>query len=563
MGYEVTAMQLGFFDPKPKVVTPPPDVSSNLRPYQAKAVTRIREALKENRSTLVVAPTGTGKTQIFTEVIRTWPGRVLLIAHRDELLSQARHRIAEATRELVGLEQAGWYAGDERIVVASIQSISQPDRLARWAPDTFGLVVCDEAHHMPSPTYVRTQEHFASAKFLGVTATPDRHDEKAMGRCFDTVADVYEIEDAIHDGWLCQIRVRQVHIESIDLRAVRTVAGDFNQGDLDKAMAVEEALHGVATATLREAGSRKTLMFTTSVDNTKRLSEIMNRYREGCARQVDGETPMNLRRATLEAFESGQFQFLVNCGIATEGYDCPKISCIAMARPTKSRALFAQMVGRGLRIHPEKSDGCMVLEFTGNSGKHSLASTVDILGGRYTDSEVERAKNIVRESPGIPADEALRRAHEEAEKKAQAEMARRAAVKANVRYSVTDIDPFSVLHLRTNRDVEWGVRFGGSPPTEKQMNALEKFGVDIPKNCTKQQASALLNACFARANRGLARYKQIKLLERHGIPALNIKMETASVLIDALKGNGWRTPPRNVLDSLLARQREREPGEEG
>lgn len=553
--------QVGLWSPKPNPAPMPSVVDAGLRPYQQAAVDGIREKLADARSTLLVMPTGTGKTRTFGSVIHNWPGRVLVLAHRDELLQQARKHIAQVTGELVGLEQAGFYAGRERVVVASIQSISQVDRLSRWAPDTFSLIVVDEAHHAPSPTYVRTLEHFSQGKILGVTATPDRADEKAMGRVFETVAYVYEIQDAIEQGYLCPIRVRQVHIDAINLTAVRTVAGDFNQGDLDNAMAVEEAMHGIAKSTLEEAGERKTLMFTTSVENTKRLAEILNRYRPGCAQQVDGETPIDLRRATLAGFESGRFQFLVNCGIATEGYDCPKIGCIGMARPTKSRALFAQMVGRGLRIHPEKPDGCLVLEFTGNSGRHELASSVDILGGRYTDDEVAAAKKHVAANPGMRADEALAKAHEEAEKAKQAEIARRARIMASVKYRTTDINPFDVLHLRASNDVEWGDRFGGAPPSEKQLAALGKFGVDVPKNCTKQQAHKLLDACFARSKHGLARYKQVKLLSRYGIPAINVSMGKASALIDAVKSNGWKAPPESVVRAILGH--EREPGEDG
>jgi len=526
-----------------------------LRPYQAAAVAGIDKQLADSRSTLVVMPTGTGKTVVFSHVAKRAKGRVLITAHRDELLGQARRRVAADTGELVGLEQAQFFAESERIVVASIQTLSQPDRLARWPRDSFSTVIIDEAHHAPSPTYRRVVDHFDAAKVIGVTATPDRADEKAMGTVFETVAFVYEIQDAISDQWLCPIRVRVVKVDSIDLSNVHTVAGDLNQGELDAAMAVEEAMHGVAKATLDESGQRKTLVFTTSVENVHRLTEILNRYRPGCANCVDGETPIDTRRARLRGFESGQFQYLVNCGIATEGYDCPTISCIAMARPTKSRSLFAQMVGRGLRIHPAKPDGCMVLEFTGNNGRHSLASSVDILGGRFTEEEVERAKKIASDNPGMRADVALAMAHEEAEKEKQRELAKRARIKANVHYSTHEINPFDVLHIRGKED-DWSDRFGGAVPTEKQLAALEKFGVDIPKNCTKQQASRLLDSCFKRASLHLARYKQVKLLEKYGIPALNVTMDKASQLIETVKRNNWRTPPRQQIDAILKRERQ-------
>ena len=553
-------MQLGLFEPAPdsRLYSPPePRVRTSqqpLRPYQQQAVDEIHEKLKENRSTLLVIPTGTGKTRVFTEVAHLWPGRVLVLAHRDELLQQARERIAKETGEDVGLEQAEARAGLERIVVGSIQTMCQPGRLSSWKPDHFGLVICDEAHHGPSPSYKRVFNHFASAKLLGVTATPDRADEKAMGQVFESVAFCYEIEDAINDGWLVPIRVREIFLGELDLSACRTTAGDLNQGDLDAAM-VEEAIAHMVKSTIAEAGDLKTLFFTTSVDNATRAAEIFNSIKAGSARTVNGKTPTDTRRLTLDGFERGEFQYLTNCGIATEGYDCPPVACIAQGRPTKSRSLHAQIVGRGLRPFPGKSE-CLVIEFTGNSGRHQLASAVDILGGRYDEDEIEVAKKKIRENQGMRAGEALAEAHAEAEEKKRNEAARKLLIQSRANYTKREFNPFDVMHSPKSKQDEWGERFGGAVPSEAQMGWLNSRRVDIPPNFTKAKASKLIGLLKQREALELANYNQTKTLEMYGIQAINLSYQKACDLMWEIKRNNNKMPSQKVVDGILNQERQ-------
>ena len=270
--------QMGFFDtvevakiPRVPTANPHPMTGQVMRPYQESAVSGAIEDLKSNRSSLVVMPTGSGKTKVMTEVARRFKGprasRILVVAHRDELLQQAIDRFSRDTGFLVGLDQAQSFGHGERIVVASVQTISRKDRLERFSSDHFDLVMIDEAHHSPAASYRKVIDYFSSAKVLGVTATPDRADEKAMGQIFDSVAFLYEIEDAIRDGYLCDVVCSRIEIAGLDLSSVKTTAGDLNQGELDAVMKVEENLMAVADATMREAGDRKTLVFTTSVDN--------------------------------------------------------------------------------------------------------------------------------------------------------------------------------------------------------------------------------------------------------------------------------------------------------
>jgi len=554
------AAQMDFWSaPKPlPLPTPEPEISEakpahGLRPYQEEAVSNAIRELDDVRSTLIVMPTGSGKTKVMTEIARRrGQDKILVLAHRDELLQQARERFARDCGERVGLDKAEDFAADERIVVGSIQTVSMPARLERFSPQRFDTIMVDEAHHAPATTYRKVLDYFGNAKIVGVTATPDRADEKAMGQIFDSVAFLYEIEDAIRDGWLCDVRCSRIEIAGLDLSSVKTTAGDLNQGDLDNVMAIEEVLLGVADATIREAGDRRTLLFTTSVANADRLAEIMNRHREGCAMAVNGKTELDERRGILKAHQAGDYQFLVNCAITTEGYDDPAISCVAIARPTKSRALYTQCAGRGLRIYPGKKD-CLLLDFCGNSGRHKLASALDVLGGKYTEEEEELAQELVKKSPGMRARDALDEAHAQAEREKQLaeEAARRAAIKAKAIYSKQDVNPFGVFHMDVKHEMEIAERFGGKVASEKQVACLEKFKIPVPSGCTSQLASKLIGAAIARRNQNLASFGQLRTLQKYGVTEINIGFKRASAVIDAIAKNRWKPLPFARLDALL------------
>ena len=555
--------QLDLWGPSETTPAEPVTAPHGLRPYQEEAVRAIQRELEGNRSTLAVLPTGSGKTRILTEVAqRRKTDRILVLAHRDELLQQAVERFGRDCDEKIGLDKAEDFAGDQRIVIGSIQTVSMPSRLERFAPGRFDLVMVDECHHSPSTTYRRVLDYFSEAKVLGVTATPDRADEKAMGQVFDSVAFLYEIEDAINDGYLCDVRCSRIEIAGLDLSNVKTVAGDLNQGELDAVMAVEEVLLGVADATIREAGKRRTLLFTTSVANADKLAEILNRHREGCAMAVNGKTELDRRRGILKAHRSGDYQFLVNCALTTEGYDDPAIACVAMARPTKSRAFYTQCVGRGLRILDGKPD-CLILDFCGNSGRHKLASALDVLGGRYTEEEEEIAQELVKKNPGMKARDAIDQAHAQAEReKAMAEeAAHRAAIKAHAIYVKQDVNPFGVFHLNVDRERELAERFGGKIASDKQMKLLEKLKIPLPSGCTSQLASKLISTAFVRRDKHLATFSQLKTLQKYGINEINIGFSRASELIDAIARGGWKPLSFSRLDAILGR--ERVPGEEG
>jgi len=552
----VTAVQRSFFDVPGDDQQPPArraaaDVRQP-RPYQETAITHILGELGTNRSTLFVCATGAGKTfTASTYIARHETGGVVWLAHREELVDQGIRDLSEVVGEFVAKEKADAIALGSRLVVASVQTLKGArldDFRARFP--AVSLIVVDEAHHAVAPSYRKILDAYPDAKVLGLTATPDRTDERAMGQVFDSVAFVYEIQDAIRDKYLCPIRIQRVLVDAIDLRTVKTVAGDLNQGELDAVMSAEEALHGVVRPTLELAGNRRTIVFTTSVENAHRMAEIFNRYRPESARAVDGGTDFAERRRILTDHKAGAYQFLCNVGVLTEGYDDPGVSCIAMARPTKSRSLYAQCAGRGLRILPGKED-CLLLDFVGNSGQHKLASALDILAGKYDEATVQRAREIVDRDGSVLAEDALEKAAAELEAERQREAARRARVQGNVRFRTQQIDPFALLHIRPAND--GGSERFGMTATEKQIAYLQKCGVEIDQNMSRQRASQLIASVSKRRELGLATFKQLKTLAKYGVTNINVSFETASRVIDAIANNGWRPLHPATIDSMLAR----------
>lgn len=527
--------QMSIFE-SPAVAPPPPKPEwvpkRKPRYYQTEAIMCIRDQLEGGplddgvRSTLLVKATGLGKTATFAELARLWLGRVLVIAHREELITQARQALIEQTGERVGLEKAQWFHGGERIVVTSIQTISR--RLEKFPRDYFSLVIIDEAHRAAADSYVRTLTHFARAKVLGVTATPDRADEKAMGAVFDSVAYVFDIENGIEAGYLVPVRGREFEV-NVDLSNIATVNGDLAQGALDEAML--GVVEGVVDQTLANAGTEQAIVFTPGVQSAHAMCERANLLRAGCAIAIDGSTDLDLRRDLVRDFKARKYQFLFNCAIATEGFDAPETSIVAIARPTKSRALYAQMVGRGTRVlpgvvdHIEGEGGAAarrgaiaasrkphmtIFDFVGNAGKHALVTPTDVLGGNYSEEEVAEAKKRQSSSP----DEDIRTSLKVARDELKALAKRLAEAKAKVRATTRDFDPFVALGMDRQDAVH--ARFGSKPATDRQRELLERFGLppaDVAK-VDSRTAKALLVAQYKRMDAGLASLKQMGAIAR-------------------------------------------------
>ena len=521
-----------------------------LRSYQNGAVEGAFNAFKEYDSTLIVLPTGLGKTVVFSEIVRRFqPARSIVIAHREELIFQAADKIRKVTG-LEGAVEMGQYRADGLFetppyIVSTVQTqCSGGDgggRMTKFLPEDFGLVVIDEAHHATAGTYKRVINYYRQnpkCKILGVTATPDRADEEALGQVFDSVAFEYQIMDAINSGWLVPIQQQMVTVGKLDFSGVRTTAGDLNQGELATIMEEEENLQGIAQPTVEICGDKRAIVFAVSVQQAERMAEIINRYRPDKADWICGKTDKDKRRRILADFKDGKLQFVVNVGVLTEGFDDSGVEVIVMARPTKSRALYAQMAGRGTRPHDSIAGllgdcatdadrrkmiqdsvkpSCLIVDFCGNAGRHKLVSTADILGGNIDDEVIEAAALKARQA-GKPVDMAEEIAKEQAlaEERKRTEAMRRASLKARAQFMLTSIDPFDAWDLTPAKERGWdrGKRF-----SEKQsMVLMQKIGVD-PAKIPYCQGKQLLDEYFRRMSAGYASLKQTRCLRRWGVKA--------------------------------------------
>jgi len=538
----------------------------NLRPYQRDAVTGVDSALKSKRSALVVMPTGTGKTVCFAHIARNAVKRVMVIAHREELVQQAVSKIRTVTGLSPDVEMAEYKAGKlykSPVVVASVQTLCAPFhnvcRMDKFDPHEFDMLVIDEAHHATASSYRRVVDYFSknpNLRTVGFTATPDRADKSALGLVFESVAFNYEIMQAMDDGWLVPIETQQVIVSGMDFSHVKTVAGDLNQGELSTIMEQEKVLHGVVSPAIEIAAGRKTLVFAASVSHAERMSEIFNRHGVRSA-IVHGGTFKDDRRKILQAYADGKIQVLCNCGVAVEGFDCPTIEVVVIARPTKSRSLYTQMVGRGTRVLPNTVDSIsdpagrraaiaasakpkmLVVDFTGNSGKHKLVTTADILGGKYDEETIEHAKQKIAES-GKPSDviEELERAAAEvlANRTEELLQKKRRVVTAKVDYSTKQVDAFGVFNIGPDR-LAHAAR-NTAPLTQAQQAMLTRNGIDIG-GLPVGHCRALYNEVLRRMKAGRCTYKQASLLRKYGY-GTTVSFKEASKIIDVLKSNGWQ-----------------------
>jgi len=358
----------------------------SLRDYQEEALAEVNRnlALGHDRQLLVI-PTGGGKTVIFATGIsrrrmnnpRDLP--TLVLAHRDELISQAVGKLCDIDPELefsVGVVKGAKNQVDRPVVVASIQTLARERRLHQM-PREWQTIVIDEAHHAASDSYMKVLEYLQAELYLGVTATPDRTDKRRLDKVFPTVAMEVSIDQLIQRGYLVPPRGKRIGIE-VDLGSVKQRGGDFQDGALGDALEAANAPAEILSAYLEHGENRKGLIFCPTVSMAHHTAEIL-RSAGVRAEALDGSTHASERRAILERLRTGQTRLVVNCGVLTEGFDEPSVSLVVVARPTKSRSLYCQIIGRGLRLHPDKED-CLVLDLAGASDELSIQSLPAFFG---------------------------------------------------------------------------------------------------------------------------------------------------------------------------------------
>ena len=513
-----------------------------LRPYQQEA----REAVEADWAsgylrTLLVLPTGCGKTIVFCKVIEDMVRegrRCLILAHRGELLEQAADKLLGATGLRCAIEKAedtcldSWY----RVTVGSIQSLMREKRLSQFPPDYFDVIVVDEAHHCLSDSYQRVLEHFGATRVLGVTATPDRGDMRNLGQYFQHLAYEYTLPRAIREKYLCPIKAVTIPLK-LDLTGVGVQAGDFKTSDIDTAL--DPYLFQIAGEMKRYCGERKTVVFLPLVKTSQKFRDILNSQGFRAAEVNGGSAD---RAQVLREFNEGRYNVLCNSMLLTEGWDCPSVDCVVVLRPTKIRSLYSQMVGRGTRLFPGKED-LLLLDFLWHTERHELCHPANLI---CESEEVARRMTENIEAAGCPVD------IEEAEEKAAADvvaqrekaLAKQLAEMRSRKRKLVDPLQFE-MSIQAEDLAGYVPSFGWemAPPSAAQTQALEKLGIFPDAIECAGKASLLLDRLSKRRAEGLTTPKQIRFLEGRGFRHVGQwRFETAKGLIDRIAANGWRVP---------------------
>lgn len=514
-----------------------------LRPYQEEARAKVQQEWKEGRKrTLLVLPTGCGKTIVFSKIIedRVKMGeRVLVLAHRSELLEQASDKLMTATGLGTALEKAentsigSWF----RVVVGSVQTMQREKRLSKFPDDHFDTIVIDEAHHAISDGYQRVLEHFGKANVLGVTATPDRGDMRNLGSYFDSLAYEYPLVDAIKSGYLSKITAITIPLE-LDLSTVSQQAGDFKASEIGTAL--DPYLDQIADEMVKQCKDRKTVVFLPLVKTSQKFRDILN-AKGFKAAEVNGESKD--RAEILEDFDKDKYNVLCNSMLLTEGWDCPTVDCVVVLRPTKVRALYSQMVGRGTRLAPGK-ENLLLLDFLWHTERHELCRPAHLIA-----SSPEVAKKMTENmAEDTEVEFSLLDAEEQAGKDVVAEreeaLAKQLAEQRKKKRKLVDPLQFE-MSIQAEDLADYVPSFGWemAPPSEKQLKALEKFGIYAEEIGNAGKAGKLLDRLNKRKDSGLTTPKQIRLLEGRGFRNVGMwKFEEASNLINRIAASGWRMP---------------------
>lgn len=511
----------------------------DLRPYQTEAIEAIRREWEDEQrdKTLLCLPTGTGKTVVFEEVTknRIDRGRVLQLAHRGELLLQA----ADKLKQITGLDAAFEKAESSAlgsflpVTVGSVQSMCRPDRLERFPRDYYSTIIVDEAHHVLSDSYQRVLEHFDGAKVLGVTATPDRGDKRSLGDYFESIAYEYSMRDAIKDGYLVPIRAQMIPLE-LDLSAVKISNGDFQVGDID--CALEPYLEEIADKLLEYAAERKVVIFLPLISTSQKFCRMLQ-DRGIKAAEVNGNSQN--REEVLKAFDEGKFQMLCNSMLLTEGWDCPSVDCVVVLRPTKVRALYQQMVGRGTRLSPGKKD-LLLLDFLWLTERHDLCKPSSLVA--KSEEIAKRIDKAIEDGEDIDLIEEEEQAEKDAVAEREASLARQ--LEEMRRRKAKTVDPLQyALSINAEDLVNYTptMMWEMEPATEKQLNMLEGSGIAAALVQNKGMAKLLIDRLISRRKAGLATPKQIRCLERYGFRKVGEwQFEEASKMIDYLAKKDWK-----------------------
>ena len=514
-----------------------------LRPYQQEARTAVEQDWSDGfHKTLLVLPTGCGKTIVFCKIVEDMVrqgGRCLILAHRGELLEQAADKLLTATGLRCAVEKAeescldSWY----RVTVGSVQTLMREKRLQQFPTDFFNVIVVDEAHHVLADSYQRVLEHFPAAKVLGVTATPDRGDMRNLGQYFEHLAYEYSLPRAIKEGYLSPIKAVTIPLK-LDLTGVGVQAGDFKNSDLDTAL--DPYLHQIAREMRTYCAQRKTVVFLPLVRTSQKFRDILEQ--EGFrAAEVNGSSED--RAEVLRDFNDGKYNVLCNSMLLTEGWDCPSIDCVVVLRPTKIRSLYCQMVGRGTRTAPGK-DHLLLLDFLWHTERHELCHPASLICESL--EVAQRMTEALEDAAGCPVDieEAEERAESDVLAQREEALAKQLAEMRSRKRKLVDPLQFE-MSIQAEDLAGYVPSFGWemSPPSDKQVQSLEKWGIHPDEIECAGKASLLLDRLAKRRSEGLTTPKQIRCLEQRGFRHVGQwRFEEASHMIDRIASQGWKTP---------------------
>lgn len=514
-----------------------------LRPYQEEAKQAVFTQWEGSvNRTLLVLPTGCGKTIVFAKIAEECVcqgKRVLILAHRGELLDQAADKIRKSTGLGCALEKAesscigSWF----RIVVGSVQTMMREKRLGQFSDDYFDTIIIDEAHHCISDSYQRVLQHFPEAEVLGVTATPDRGDMRDMGEYFESIAYEYTLQKAIKEGYLSPIRALTLPLK-MDLTGVGISAGDFKAGDLGTAL--DPYLDQIAEEMKNYCADRKTVVFLPLVKTSQKFRDVLCEHGFRAA-EVNGESQD--RAEILQAFDRGDYNVLCNSMLLTEGWDCPSVDCVVVLRPTKVRSLYSQMVGRGTRLFPGK-DHLLLLDFLWHTERHELCHPASLI---CESEEVAQkmTENLEKEAGlAIDIEEAERTAAEDVVAQREEALAKQLAEMKKRKKKL--VDPLQFEMSIQAEDLSGYVPSFGwemAPPSDKQKSTLEKLGISADQIDNAGKAAKLLDRLDKRRTEGLTTPKQIRFLESRGFQHVGTwQFETAKNMIDRIAAAGWKIP---------------------
>ena len=518
-----------------------------LRPYQAEAMASIFKEWNGNEDkpsvnkTLLVLPTGCGKTIVFSKVIEECVRqgkRVLVLAHRGELLDQAADKLAKATNLKCAKEKASdtclnsWF----RVVVGSVQTLMQDKRLNKFSSDYFDTIIIDEAHHCISNSYQKILNHFDGAKVLGVTATPDRGDMKNLGSVFESLAYEYTLPKAIKEGYLSPIKALTIPLK-LDLSSVSQQAGDFKVSEIGSAL--DPYLEQIAEEMVKHCFDRKTVVFLPLISTSQKFVKILNE-KNFKAVEVNGNSQN--RAEILSDFDNDKYNVLCNSMLLTEGWDCPSVDCIVVLRPTKVRSLYSQMVGRGTRLYPQK-EHLLLLDFLWHTENHELCHPAHLI---CENDEVAKkmTENIEKEEMPIDIEEAEQKASEDVIASREEALAKKLEELKKRKKKLVDPLQFE-MSIQAEDLVNYVPAFGWqmAPASAKQLKALEKHGIFPDEVDNAGKASLLLGRLNTRKQEGLTTPKQIRFLEGRGFNHVGTwEFESARKLIDRIAANGWKIP---------------------